>query len=289
MRALRAHPNFSYQSDAIVTSLHERAGKVAIEGFHRRTCTPILLETGRAFLAAGVISTAQIYLRSLNAYDRPLCLRDSQYFLFPILLARRARNARSERLHTLCQVYLELLRPEISRRTVHLQIYTFNDVIGQAIRKTLGPLGFLANSLDERMLVAQGYLHSDESQTIRMTLKHSGEKDCLHLEAQPNPQTRPIVKSVLRELFRQARGLGGVPLSPMLQFANPGRAYHCGGSVPMRRQPGPLECDVLGRPHGWTRIHLADASVLPSVPATTITFSVMANAHRIGWESAALD
>jgi hypothetical protein len=32
-----------------------------------------------------------------------------------------------------------------------------------------------------------------------------------------------------------------------------------------------------------------DATVLPSVPATTITFSVMANAHRIGWESAALD
>jgi hypothetical protein len=31
-----------------------------------------------------------------------------------------------------------------------------------------------------------------------------------------------------------------------------------------------------------------DASALPSVPATTITFSVMANAHRIGAESADL-
>ena len=289
VRTLRADPNFSYENDAIVTSLQERAGKVAIEGFNRRTHTPFLLEAGRAFLAAGVIPTAQIVLRSLSAYDRRLCLRDSQYFFLPILLARRARGVRGKPLHTLSQVFLDLLRPEISPHTVHLQIYTYNDLIGQAIRKTLGPLGFLANSLDERMLVVQGYLHSDESQTISMTLKRDGEKDCLHLQAQPNPRTLRTVKRVLRELFRQARRLGGVPLPPLLQFAQPGRGYHCAGSIPMRREPDPLESDVLGRPHGWTRIHLADASVLPSVPATTITFSVMANAHRIGWESAALD
>jgi choline dehydrogenase-like flavoprotein len=54
----------------------------------------------------------------------------------------------------------------------------------------------------------------------------------------------------------------------------------------MRAQPGKFESDVLGRPQGWTRVHTVDASVLPAVPATTITFSVMANAHRIGWATA---
>ena len=43
--------------------------------------------------------------------------------------------------------------------------------------------------------------------------------------------------------------------------------------------------DRLGRLHGLSRIHVVDASVLPSIPATTITFSVMANAHRIGIEA----
>ena len=56
----------------------------------------------------------------------------------------------------------------------------------------------------------------------------------------------------------------------------------------MREQPGPFESDTLGRPQGWNRVHAVDATVLPSIPGTTITFSVMANAHRIGWESAAL-
>ena len=44
---------------------------------------------------------------------------------------------------------------------------------------------------------------------------------------------------------------------------------------------GPFESDVLGRPHGLSRIHLVDSTTFPTIPSTTITFTVMANAHRI--------
>jgi hypothetical protein len=124
---------------------------------------------------------------------------------------------------------------------------------------------------------------------IEMVLKRNGEKDCLHLRAQPNPATRRTVKRVLREMLWQSRRLGGIVLPPMLQLSQPGRGFHCGGSIPMRESPGPFESDCLGRPHGWTHVHAVDATVLPSLPATTITFSAMANAHRIGWEAAILD
>jgi choline dehydrogenase-like flavoprotein len=49
----------------------------------------------------------------------------------------------------------------------------------------------------------------------------------------------------------------------------------------MRQNPGPFETDTLGRPFGWQRLHVVDSTVFPTIPATTITFSVMANAHRI--------
>ncbi|HEY1790923.1 MAG TPA: GMC oxidoreductase, partial [Verrucomicrobiae bacterium] len=85
----------------------------------------------------------------------------------------------------------------------------------------------------------------------------------------------------------QFRALGGFVIPPMLQISKPGRGFHCGSSLPMRAQPASdFETDCLGRPRGWSRIHVVDASVLPSVPATTITFSVMANAHRIASETA---
>ncbi len=49
----------------------------------------------------------------------------------------------------------------------------------------------------------------------------------------------------------------------------------------MRAEPGEFECDRLGRPTGFSRVHVVDATVLLNIPATTITLSVMANAHRI--------
>ena len=288
VRELRAEKNFTYQRDVIVTKLRENSEKVFIEGFHRETRAPLAFEAGRVYLAAGVIPTAQILLRSQNAYDQPLTLRDSQYFLFPLVLARRTRDVQAEALYTLSQLFIELQNFKISRRSVHLQIYTYSDIIGHAVRKSLGPLKLFTRQLEERMIVVQGYLHSDESSTIEMKLKRDGEKDFLQLEAKLNPETRRTVKKVLRELLLQTRRLGGLVVPPMLQLAEPGRGYHSGGSVPMRENPRPFESDRLGRPHGWSRIHAVDASVLPSVPATTITFSIMANAHRIGWETAAL-
>ena len=286
VRELRAEKNFAYQRDVIVTSVRENAEKVFITGFHRETRAPLTFEADRAYLAAGVIPTAQILLRSQAAYDQPLTLRDSQYFLFPLLLARRTPDVQAEALYTLSQLFIELNQPAISRCSVHLQLYTYSDTIGQAVRKSLGPLKLFARQLEGRLVIVQGFLHSDESGTMAMTLKRDGEKDFLQLDAQPNPEARRTVKKVVRELLSQTRRLGGVVVPTMLQLAEPGRSFHCGGSLPMRTSPGAFETDTLGRPQGWSRVHAVDASILPSVPATTITLSMMANAHRIGWETA---
>ena len=86
---------------------------------------------------------------------------DSQYFLFPIALGRRTRGVQTEPLYTLSQVFIELCNPRISRHTVHLQLYTYSEMVGQAVRKSFGPLAkpldSLARQLEERLLIVQGY------------------------------------------------------------------------------------------------------------------------------------
>lgn len=287
VRELQRHENFKYENDVIVIRLREQSGGVTIEGFHRQTGASFSFEAGRVYLAAGVIPTAQIMLRSQNAFDHPLTLRDSQYFLFPIIRARGVRNVDAESLFTLSQAFLELRRPQISRHSVHLQIYTYSETIAAAVRRSLGPLKLFSRPIIERLLIVQAYLHSDESARIQMTLRREGNgaKDILELAPALNSETVGAIRRVLRELQGQFRALGGFVVPPMLQIAPPGRGFHCGGSLPMRAQPGDFETDTLGRPRGWSRVHVVDASVLPTVPATTITFSVMANAHRIGWET----
>ena len=286
VRELRGNKNFRYEGNVIVTKLRENGGAVSIEAFHRQTGQALSFEAGRVYLAAGVIPSAQIILRSQEAFDQPLTLRDNQYFLFPIILARRARGVETEALFTLSQVFLELDNPGISRRSVHLQIYTYSDAIAGAVRRSLGPLKVFARQVLERLVIVQGFLHSDDSSAIEMTLKRDGQKDFLQLEPRLNPETPRTIKRAVTEVLKQFRALRGIAVPPMLQIARPGRSFHCGGSIPMRAQPERFESDCAGRPSGWSRVHVVDASVLPTVPATSITFSVMANAHRIGWETA---
>jgi hypothetical protein len=55
-----------------------------------------------------------------------------------------------------------------------------------------------------------------------------------------------------------------------------------GGTFPMRATPGSGESGIYGRPAGCSRIHAVDSTVFPSVAATTIALTAMANAYRIG-------
>jgi choline dehydrogenase-like flavoprotein len=288
---LKRAGDFRYQPDVIVRAVQESADRVRISGYHRLTREPLEFEAERVYLAGGVISTTGILLRSLPAYDQPVPIKDSQYFLLPVALARRIPNVRQEPLHALSQLYVEILDPKVSPYTVHLQVYSYNDLIGRTVSGAMGPLAkwlpFLAREFEGRLLLIQGFIHSAESSRILATLRKNPAdgNDTLLLQAEVNPVAKAVVRRVVRKLLGQARRLGGVPLPMLLQMGKPGRSFHTGGSFPMRSSPCAFETDTSGRPAGWRRVHAVDATVLPSISATTITLTVMANAHRIGWES----
>ncbi|HEX4349808.1 MAG TPA: NAD(P)-binding protein [Verrucomicrobiae bacterium] len=288
LQELKQNPNFTYRADAIVTRLREDGDIVHITGYRRTGREPFDISAPRVYLATGVLATARIVLRSLALYDQPVRLKDSQYYLFP-LVTKSGGDVQNESLHTLSQMFVEIFDKKVTPRSAHLQVYSYNELIGEAVRQPFGPLApmmeWLACALEKRLLVVQGYLHSDHSSQIAIRLK-KGDPDRLQVQAELNPEVRPTIHRVLRKLRRHARQLNAWPLAPMLQVADPGRGFHSGGSFPMRANPAGLETDILGRLPGWRRIHLVDASVLPDIPATQITFSVMANAHRIASQTA---
>jgi choline dehydrogenase-like flavoprotein len=282
-------PLFQYQRDVIVESLQEQGGHVWIRGHRRGGREPFEMKVGRVFLAAGVIPSTGILLRSLKLWDVPAAIKDSQYFLLPAVLTKRVADVRNEALHALSQIFLEVLDPAVSRQIVHLQLYTYNELMGRAVRNLLGPLSrpleLLAREMENRLILFQGFIHSTESSRIEVLLTRRNSVEQLELKPNVNPQARMVVRRVARKLFGNALRLGAVPLLPMLQFATPGRSFHSGGSFPMARNPGRMETDVLGRPAGWHRVHVVDATVFPSIAATTITYTAMANAHRIATEA----
>lgn len=276
---------FRYRPEVVVERVAEEGKSVRIEASVRSGGRRLVFEGDRVFVACGVLPTARIMLESMAARDHPLILRDSLYFMLPALCLTNVREVASEDLHTLCQAFIAILDPELCERTIHLSIYN-SDLIETILKRSLGPAFPL---LVGRLLVIAGYLHSDLSGTVEMRLTessdHSGK---LTLEARPSPEARRLIRRTVTKLTRSWRQLGLVPLAPLLKIGSPGEGNHCGGTFPMRSRPGPYESDLLGQPAGYRRTHLVDASVFPDVPATTITLSIMANAHRIARESARL-
>ena len=82
--------------------------------------------------------------------------------------------------------------------------------------------------------------------------------------------------SVLRRLTALGPKLDLHPVLPMARLSGPGKSYHFGSTFPHGNGS-----DLLGRIGQLRNVHLIDGSVLPSVPSTTFTLTVMANAHRI--------
>ena len=289
LERLRSHPQFVYRPGLLVERVKEDAKHVELSGRNLDTGEPFETQADAAFLGCGVFSTARIMLASLEAYEQPIRALDNCYFLLPLLRYRNQKGAARESLHTLAQVFVELDDPAVGPYTTHLQIYTYNELFRTQVRNLLGPVDrVLGSAVDRmvltRMLLIQGYLHSALSPGVTFTLHRDGR---LALAAEPNSKTRPALSALRRRLWAERGSLRAVPVPAALRVGKPGRGFHTGGTFRMRSNPGPFETDILGRPHGMSRVHLVDASVFPTLPATTITLSVMANAHRIG--AAAVD
>lgn len=244
-------------------------------------------EADRVFLACGPIATPRLVLNSLGIFDQPLHLLDSQYFLAPLLRRTATPEYRSEAHHSLAQAFIEIFDPHLSTGWIHLQLYAFSETLETSLKQKLSVLGPFATpllkSLLGRMMIIQGYLHSDLSSQINFSLRRDGS---IQLSALPNSKTRPTITRLFRKLNSAFRGTGTRVISPALQLTPAGRGFHVGGAFPMSKSPESFESDLWGRTQGLKRVHVVDASTFPTLPSTTITYTVMANAHRIADEVA---
>jgi choline dehydrogenase-like flavoprotein len=266
-----------------VEKLVESGGRVAITA-RRAGGERTRFLADRVFVAAGTFGTARIMLESLAAFDRPVPVLHSDHFTIPFLRFDGTVAPGSDPMHTLAQLFMELESVPGSRHSVHLQFYGYNDLYLKIIAdrcRWLLPL--LRRPLEEfvsRLFVIFGYLHSDCSSRLEIALTGDNSRR-LCLLGHPSRRAHAIMADTSRRLARLRRRLRGFPLPGLACLDLPGGGFHSGGIFPMRDRPGPSETDRWGRPATLERVHIVDASVLPSLPATTITLTAMANAHRI--------
>jgi choline dehydrogenase-like flavoprotein len=291
LATLTENPRFRYASGFFVTRFVETPNGIEVHAVQDPGGAPMRFAGTRLFLGCGGYATARLVLDSLERDSLEVTMLESQYFLIAMLMARRFPKAPEERLQALSQVCVRISDPAVSPDDVHLLLYTYSNIYRAVLASSpvrLAPP--LARALLGRLLTVQGYLHSDVSPRLVLSLRRRGSNpSTLSVVGHPHAETRPTIRRVQRRLWGLSRVLRAAPIPFMAKIAQPGKSYHTGGTFPMQRNPGPLHSDLLGRPMGLSRVHVVDASVFPTIPATNLTLTVMANAYRIAAESCALD
>jgi choline dehydrogenase-like flavoprotein len=241
----------------------------------------------RVILAAGFLESSRIVLNSLGLSEIHFCVRHSDIFTLPVIRYRAVPDITKEGLHTLCQIAMQIEDPKICAHPVHLQFYGYNDLYHTLMAKKLGclirPLAPVVRALETRLFVIFGYLHSQVSSSLRLSLADNGGRR-IRVQGNPSIRARSIARAVARKLMRNRRYLQGLPLGFRLRLDLPGGGYHSGGVFPMRKNPGRHETNRLGGLASFPGVHMVDSSVLPEISSFPTALTVMANAHRIASE-----
>lgn len=290
VRRLVREDGLTYVPGVVAAAVTEDADSSTLDFRRGPEGTDESASFSRIFLACGPVNSTRIVLNSLQVYDTPVTLQESQKFILPFL-----RAAGSTRLFDAPEFALPsallVLRPPGAARWSQVQMSIPGDLVFQSLGIDPARLSRVARAgvaaLLSRVVIGWGSMHSDQSARLVLTLRRrDGAVPVLEQSDQSNPAFRPAVWSVVRHLARHGWALRTFPLFPAIRFAPPGHGNHVGGSLPMRREPkGRLETDLFGRPGGRKRLHVVDASVFPAVPGTTVALTGMANAYRIASET----
>ncbi len=266
-------------SRVLVTSVDQPAGGTpSVSGIDLVDGQPVRLDADRVFVGAGGLGSTRIALNSLSAPPRELDLQESQQFLIPFVSRRSAGDPRAQHDFTLNQFNLLLADDDEAYTTSQVHCYPYNPAIAAALPGWLPSR--LSGAVLGRVTAALGYLPSWQSPQLRVELRSRSEGMLPDVAVRVASGRSSMFGSVLRRLTALGPKLDLHPVLPMARLSGPGKSYHFGSTFAHGDRS-----DLLGRIGDFRNVHLIDGSVLPSVPSTTFTLTVMANAHRIVSES----
>jgi choline dehydrogenase-like flavoprotein len=135
-------------------------------------------------------------------------------------------------------------------------------------------------SMAPALLMATAYLSSDAS-NVTLSLTKEPDKTVLAIESATSDDARARLLET-RSKLRWAFGKLGVYLVPgSFTISPPGSDAHLAGTVPMggkSQMSCNVQCELVSQPN----VFVIDGCWLPRLPPKHCTFTIMANAHRIG-------
>lgn len=266
-----------YRNRILVQAFSEENGIVRVIGKNIDTGSTVSFEARKAVLAAGAVNTAKVVLKSFHDYETKLALLENPALQFPLVLPSSIGRRLDMEAFGLVQLNLiwksrsfdALLQGSIMEITSPMRAEFFASLPFSA-HANLALIRYLIPA----MLVMQLFFPASCQPASTLSLQ---ENDRLRIDGHPNS----IDISKLKRLLTYLRRLGAWTLPSIVVRVPTGHAVHYAGTIPMRGNPKPYECNARGKLQNTNNIYIGDSASFPFLSAKNMSFAMMANAMRI--------
>ncbi len=241
-------------------------------------------EADFVFVAAGAVNSTKIAIKSFSLEDEIVHFQKTGGFVRPYLSFRKIGFDWPQQ-NTQANIFMEIKDVKLSRFWIHSQVSTPNEIVVLglgylSLKKLARLLSPLRKFLLARLVIVMTNLHSSTGPIYELKTKSAGDHLQFHGDLKISKAYLKMERAVELKIKRSLSQIGLFAIPFTRKGVSNGPGYHVGGSIPIGGA-GKLATDALGRFSQSSRISFVDTSVLPCIPATTIGFFTMANAHRI--------
>lgn len=273
---LRAEGAISYEPGWFARRFRETGSGVELDADSIAGTGPVTFRARKLILAAGALNSARIVLASARDHEWRLPLLDNPMTVLPLFHAPAIGAAIETGASGLAQLNA-VFDPQHFGAKYQASIYGGT---GAPMSEFLPKLPFSLD-INRRLL---RYLMPAISLAMVFHPADPGPGQWLRLrgddalEAGYEWRPDPALASRAARVFS---ALGCLAFAAIAQHAGPGQGIHYAGTLPMRESPGRHELDRDGRLSGARVVYVCDGACFPRLPSKNLTFTIMANAHRI--------
>jgi choline dehydrogenase-like flavoprotein len=275
---MRSTGAIEYLDRRLVQRYVERDDHVDVHARNLKENTDEIWRARKLCIGAGALNTARIVLESHRDYETRLPVLDNPMTCLPFFSAGRIGAGFSTHDSSLGQLNL-ITKDAESGEILQGTLYGTTGPLRSDVLFTL-PLSFRSNlALMKYAAPAMGLLmlfHPGiENSKNYVRLRESGE---LEIEFSP-VQGHPLTE---RRIIKLLRKLGYLSHRSLIQRPGMGQGLHYAATLPMRSDPKRYQTDPDGLLSGGRHVHIVDGACFSHLPAKNLTFTIMANALRIG-------
>jgi choline dehydrogenase-like flavoprotein len=274
--ALRASGAVEYEAGWIVRSFRESESGVLVTATRRDGGATQEFHARHLLLAAGALNSARIVLASASDCASQLPLLDNPMTVLPVLHPQFVGVPAAGPESGFAQLNLVLDAERFGCKYQGSVYSTASAQMSEFLAQlpfSLGANRRLLRALLPAISLVMVFYPASPSPSQYVQLREDGSLEAAY-PWQPDPR-------LAGELARVFRGLGCWAHAGIARHAGPGQGIHYAGTLPHAARPSRYQLHPDGRLEGTRGVYVCDGSCFPHLPARNLTFTIMANAHRI--------